>query len=89
MGDKKKSKGSLPPREPILAALLDGPDADAVLRLSVTAEPDGHWVIAATIQLRRLLAQLCPRARSQRCETAGSGGTGRDGRNLRGTRVSA
>lgn len=51
MGDKKKSKGSLPPREPILAALLSGPDVDAVLRLSVTAEPDGHWVIAATIQL--------------------------------------
>ena len=39
------------PENPILAALLNGPDVDAVLRLSVTAEPDGHWVIAATIQL--------------------------------------
>ena len=55
MGDKKKSTGSLPPREPILAALLDGPDAEAVLRLSVTAEPDGHWVIAATIPLAESL----------------------------------
>jgi hypothetical protein len=51
MGDKKKPKGPLPPREPILTALLDGPDVDAILRLSVTAEPDGHWVIAATVQL--------------------------------------
>ena len=55
MGDKKKSKDSLPPREPILAALLEGPDADSVLRLSVTAEPDGHWVIAATIQMAEAL----------------------------------
>ena len=51
MGDKKKVKEPLPPREPILTALLDSPDADAVLRLSVTSEPDGHWVIAATVQL--------------------------------------
>jgi hypothetical protein len=55
MGDKKKSKGPLPAREPILTALLDGPDADAVLRLSVTSEPDGHWVIAATVQLAETL----------------------------------
>jgi hypothetical protein len=55
MGDKKKSKDALPPREPILAALLEGPDADAVLRLSITAEPDGHWVIAATIQVAESL----------------------------------
>lgn len=51
MGDKNKSKGPLPPREPILVALLNSPDAEAVLRLSVTAEPDGHWVVAATLQL--------------------------------------
>lgn len=55
MGDKKKSKGPLPAREPILSALLDSPDADAVLRLSVTSEPDGHWVIAATVQLAETL----------------------------------
>jgi hypothetical protein len=55
MGDKKKSKEPLPSREPILTALLDGPDADAVLRLSVTSEPDGHWVIAATVQLAETL----------------------------------
>jgi hypothetical protein len=55
MGDKKKSKEPLPSREPILTALLDGPDADAVLRLSVSAEPDGHWVIAATVQLAETL----------------------------------
>ena len=46
MGDKKKSKGPLPAREPILSALLDSPDADAVLR---------HWVIAATVQLAETL----------------------------------
>ncbi len=51
MGDKKNSKGPLPPREPILTALLNSPDAQAVLRLSVTAEPDGHSVVAATLQL--------------------------------------
>lgn len=55
MGDKKKSKEPLPPRKPILSALLEGPDADAVLRLSLTAEPDGHWVIAATVQLAETL----------------------------------
>jgi hypothetical protein len=51
VGDKKKSSSSLPAREPILKALMDGPDVDAVLRLSITAEPDGHWVIAATIEI--------------------------------------
>jgi len=51
MGGKKKTQDKLPDRKPILAALMDGPDTDAVLRLSITAEPDGHWVIAATLQL--------------------------------------
>jgi hypothetical protein len=51
MGGKKNSQNPLPPRQPILGVLLDGPDVDAVLRLSVTAEPDGHWVIAATLQM--------------------------------------
>ncbi|MGA1688118.1 MAG: hypothetical protein ACO373_03105 [Pontimonas sp.] len=55
MGDKKKPQASLPPREPILSALMEGSDADAVLRLSTTAEPDGHWVIAATIQVAEAL----------------------------------
>jgi len=41
----------LPERAPILTALMDGPDAQAVVRLSITEEPDGHWVIAATLQM--------------------------------------
>ena len=48
---KKISHEPLPEREPILGALMEGPDAQAVLRLSVTSEPDGHPVIAATVQM--------------------------------------
>jgi len=51
MGGQKKSHESLPERDPILTALMDTPDAQSVLRLSVVAEPDGHWVIAATVQM--------------------------------------
>jgi len=48
---KKNTKEPLPERAPILAALMESPDAQAVLRLSVTSEPDGHSVIAATVQM--------------------------------------
>lgn len=47
----KKSGASLPERQPILAALVDSPDVQSVVRLSVSAESDGHWIIASTIQL--------------------------------------
>ena len=55
MAGTKKTQASLPAREPILAALLEGSDAESVLRLSVTADTDGHWVIAATIQVAESL----------------------------------
>ena len=32
-------------------ALIDSPDVQSVLRLCVTTEPDGQWVIAATVQM--------------------------------------
>lgn len=51
MSGKKKSQGKAPEREPILAALSDSPDIQSVLRLSAVSEPDGHWVIAATVEL--------------------------------------
>jgi len=51
MGGKKKSRDELPKRQPILDALMDSPDVQSVLRLCVTAEPDDHLVIAATLQL--------------------------------------
>jgi divalent metal cation (Fe/Co/Zn/Cd) transporter len=51
MGGKKKSESKAPKRQPILAALSGSPDVLSVLRLSVVCEPDGHWVIAATIEL--------------------------------------
>jgi divalent metal cation (Fe/Co/Zn/Cd) transporter len=47
----KKSHEPPPKRKHVLAALMEGPDAQAVLRLSVTEEADGHWVIAATVQM--------------------------------------
>ena len=48
---KKKSLEELPHRAPILAALLDSPDVESVLRLGIASEPDGHWVIAATLHI--------------------------------------
>ena len=51
MSGKKKSHGKPPEREPILAALSGSPDVQSVLRLSAVSEPDGHWVIAATVEL--------------------------------------
>lgn len=47
----KKKSPSLPERSLVLDALIDGPDVESVLRLCVTSEPDGQWVIAATVQL--------------------------------------
>jgi divalent metal cation (Fe/Co/Zn/Cd) transporter len=51
MSGKKKQSLPSPDREPILIALADSPDVQSVLRLSVVCEPDGHWVIAATVEL--------------------------------------
>jgi divalent metal cation (Fe/Co/Zn/Cd) transporter len=51
MSGKKKQSLPAPDREPILIALADSPDVQSVLRLSVVCEPDGHWVIAATVEL--------------------------------------
>ncbi|KRO39471.1 MAG: hypothetical protein ABR66_04000 [Microbacteriaceae bacterium BACL25 MAG-120322-bin65] len=51
MGGKKKSKNELPERQPILDALMDSPDVQSVLRLGIASEPDGHLVMAATLQL--------------------------------------
>jgi hypothetical protein len=48
---KKKSHEKAPARAPILAALSGSPDVRSVLRLSAVSEPDGHWVIAATVEL--------------------------------------
>jgi hypothetical protein len=47
----KKKSPSLPERSLILDALIDSPDVESVLRLCVTSEPDGQWVIATTVQL--------------------------------------
>jgi divalent metal cation (Fe/Co/Zn/Cd) transporter len=51
MSGKKKQSLPSPERQPILTALADSPDVQSVLRLSVVCEPDGHWVIAATVEL--------------------------------------
>jgi divalent metal cation (Fe/Co/Zn/Cd) transporter len=51
MSGKKKTHEKAPAREPILAALNSSPDVQSVLRLSAVSEPDGHWVIAATVEL--------------------------------------
>jgi hypothetical protein len=51
MAKKKLAADALPERQPILDALMDTPDAQAVLRLSMVAEPDGHWVISATLEM--------------------------------------
>jgi hypothetical protein len=52
MGGKKKAHEQVgPERTPILDALVSSPDVQSVLRLSAVAEPDGHWVIAATVEL--------------------------------------
>jgi hypothetical protein len=51
MSGKKKTHEKAPAREPILAALNGSPDVQSVLRLSAVSEPDGHWVIAATVEL--------------------------------------
>lgn len=51
MSNKKKHSSPSPERQPILSALCDSPDVQSVLRLSVVSEPDGHWVIAATVEL--------------------------------------
>ena len=47
----EKKSPSLPERSLILDALIDIPDVESVLRLCVTSEPDGQWVIATTVQL--------------------------------------
>ncbi len=47
----KKFREPPPERGHVLAALMEGPDAQAVCRLSVTKESGGHWVIAATVQM--------------------------------------
>jgi hypothetical protein len=51
MGGKKKDQSVGPDRRTILDALMTSPDVQSVLRLSVITEPDGHWVIAATVEL--------------------------------------
>jgi hypothetical protein len=52
MGGKKKTHQQAgPERTPILNALVSSPDIQSVLRLSTVEEPDGHWVIAATVEL--------------------------------------
>ena len=51
MGGKKKSQNELPERQLILDALMDSPDVQSVLRLCIASEPDGHLVMAATLQL--------------------------------------
>jgi len=51
VGQKSKSPSVVPDRKPILDALLASPDAQSVLRLSVVCEPDGHWVIGATVEM--------------------------------------
>jgi hypothetical protein len=51
MGKKKDHKDALPERQAVLDALMNAPDARAVLRLSMVSEPDGHWVIGATLEM--------------------------------------
>jgi hypothetical protein len=51
MAHKKNADHAVPERKPILAALMDAPDTQSVLRLSIVSEPDGHWVIGATIEM--------------------------------------
>lgn len=52
MGSKKKThQHGGPERTPILEALASSPDIQSVLRLSAVEEPDGHWVIATTVEL--------------------------------------
>jgi hypothetical protein len=51
MSGKKKQLSPGPERTAILDALSDSPDVHSVLRLTVVCEPDGHWVIAATLEI--------------------------------------
>jgi hypothetical protein len=51
MSGKKKPMMAGPERKPVLDALTGSPDVQSVLRLSVVCEPDGHWVVAATVEL--------------------------------------
>jgi len=51
MSGKKKQLSPGPERTPILEALAGSPDVQSVLRLTVVCEPDGHWVVAATVEL--------------------------------------
>lgn len=51
MSGQKNPKMVGPERGPILEALAESPDVQSVLRLSVVCEPDGHWVVAATVEL--------------------------------------
>jgi hypothetical protein len=51
MAKQKATKDALPGRQMVLDALMDTPDAQAVLRLSMVSEPDGHWVIGATLEM--------------------------------------
>lgn len=76
MGDSKKAVDTLPSRELILSALLEGGDAESVLRLSVTVEPDGHLVISTTIQVseglsNRILMQVLDDAKRRVREVVG------------------
>lgn len=51
MGAQKKDRALGPERTAILDALMTSPDVQSVLRLSAVTETDGHWVIAATVEL--------------------------------------
>ncbi len=51
MAKKKDASPSVPERAPILKALKDSPDVRSVIRLSVCAEPDGHQVVSATVEI--------------------------------------
>jgi hypothetical protein len=51
MAKKKETHDALPERQTVLDALMNTPDARSVLRLSMVCEPDGHWVIGATVEL--------------------------------------
>lgn len=51
MAKKKDAEHAIPERKLVLKALSDAPDTQSILRLSIVSEPDGHWVIGATVEL--------------------------------------
>lgn len=51
MAHTKDTTPAIPERSLVLEALKSAPDTQSILRLSIVSEPDGHWVIGATIEL--------------------------------------